>query len=66
MLKRQASIVRATEAADRLVASSKTLGKIRELLLGESWGELHNMLGAIEQAAPMHELCVDEARRASV
>jgi len=41
-------------------------GKVRELLMADSWAELHVMLGTLEQGPPLHELCAEEARRASV
>ena len=66
MLARRQSIVRVTEVGDQLVASARTIAKLRELLLTDSWKELHNMLGSLERSTPLHELCVEEARRASV
>jgi len=46
--------------------SARTLGKIRELLMADAWVELHGMLGTLEQAAPLHDLCADEARKAGL
>ena len=66
MIQRRQSLERVTEAADHLVASTKSVCRVRELLLGSSWAELHSLLTTLEAGPPLHELCAEEVRRASL
>jgi len=60
------SMISAEKAADSLVVSAKSIVKLRELLKGNEWAELHRMLQQVERNADRpHELVTDELRRAS-
>ena len=64
MLKRQQSLLRATTLAETLVESSLTIVRVRELLKAAAWTELHALLGSLERAPALHELCAPEVERA--